>query len=98
MQMIEDGPGQKPDRRPGRRAPERWSETLPRRIGSDDAAIGAAMRALYEDTHQLVEGAGAAPLAALLKERDRLRGKKAAVILSGGNIDRPLYARILAGD
>ena len=63
----------------------------------DDAAIGEAMRAYYEDTHQLAEGAGAAPLAALLLERDRLRGRKAAVILSGGNIDRPVYARILGG-
>ncbi|QQS13770.1 MAG: threonine dehydratase [Rhodospirillales bacterium] len=63
----------------------------------DDAEIAAAMRIYYEDTHQLAEGAGAAPLAALLKERDAMRGRKVAVVLSGGNIDRPVYARVLAG-
>jgi threonine dehydratase len=62
-----------------------------------DAEIGAAMRAYYEDTHQLTEGAGAAALAALLQERDRFAGKKIGLILSGGNIDRPVYVRVLAG-
>ncbi|MFZ5781246.1 MAG: threonine dehydratase [Pseudomonadota bacterium] len=61
-----------------------------------DDEIGAAMRAYYEDTHQLAEGAGAAALAALLQERDRMAGKRVALILSGGNIDRPLYLRVLA--
>jgi threonine dehydratase len=61
-----------------------------------DAEIAAAMRAYYEDAHQLTEGAGAAALAALLQERQRLRGKRAAVVLSGGNIDRDLYLRLLA--
>ncbi len=60
-----------------------------------DAEIGAAMRAYYEDTHQLAEGAGAAALAALLQERDRFRGKRVGLILSGGNVDRPVYRRIL---
>jgi threonine dehydratase len=64
----------------------------------DDEAIRAAMRAYYEDTHQLVEGAGACPLAALLKERDSLRGRKVGLVLSGGNIDRPLYASIIGHD
>ena len=62
---------------------------------SDDE-IAVAMRAYYEDTHQLVEGAGAAALAALLQERERMEGKHAGVILSGGNIDRVLYLRLLA--
>jgi len=57
----------------------------------------AAMRVIFSDTHNVAEGAGAAPLAAALKERNRLRGKKIAVIQSGGNIDRPLFAEILAG-
>ena len=60
-----------------------------------DAEIEDAMRALFSDTHQVAEGAGAAPLAALLKERDRA-ANRAAVILSGGNVDRPVYARVLA--
>lgn len=62
-----------------------------------DAEIGTAMRAYYEDTHQLTEGAGAAALAALLQERDRFAGKRVGLVLSGGNIDRPLYLRTLAG-
>ena len=61
-----------------------------------DTEIAGAMRAYYEDTHQLTEGAGAASLAALMQERTRLTGKRVGLILSGGNIDRPLYLRLLA--
>jgi len=60
-----------------------------------DAEVMAAMRAYYEDTHQLTEGAGAAALAALLQERNRMKGKRVALVLSGGNIDRPLYRSVL---
>ncbi|MBX3503419.1 MAG: threonine dehydratase [Alphaproteobacteria bacterium] len=63
-----------------------------------DAEIEEAMRAYYTDTHQLAEGAGAVPLAGLMQERERMRGRKVAVILSGGNIDRPVYARVIAQD
>lgn len=62
-----------------------------------DAEIGVAMRAYYEDTHQLTEGAGAAALAALLQERGRVAGQRVGLILSGGNIDRPVYLRVLGG-
>jgi threonine dehydratase len=62
-----------------------------------DPEIATAMRAYYEDTHQLTEGAGAAPLAALMQERERMAGKRVALVLSGGNIDRPLYLRMLGG-
>ena len=41
------------------------------------------------------EGAGAAALAALMQERETMRGKRVAVILSGGNIDRPVYANLI---
>lgn len=58
----------------------------------------AAMRIIFSDTHNIAEGAGAAPFAAALKERDRLRGKKVAVVQSGGNIDRAAFAEILAAD
>ena len=60
---------------------------------SDDE-VKAAVRILYRDTHNLAEGAGAAPLAGLLKDQGR-RGKRFAVILSGGNIDRELYLEAL---
>jgi threonine dehydratase len=55
------------------------------------------MRAYYEDTHNLTEGAGAAALAALMQERDRMAGRRVALILSGGNIDREAFAEVLAG-
>ncbi len=54
-------------------------------------------RLLYRATHNVAEGAGAAATAALLTERAALAGKKAAVILSGGNIDAEWFAEILAG-
>jgi threonine dehydratase len=57
---------------------------------SDDA-IAAAIRAYWTDTHNLVEGAGAAPLAALLAERERMAGKRIGVVISGGNIDLALF-------
>lgn len=60
----------------------------------DDDAVAAAMRALFDDTHQVAEGAGAAPLAALLADPQR-SGARCAVILSGGNVDRAAYAKIL---
>ncbi|MCU0687028.1 MAG: threonine dehydratase [Polyangiaceae bacterium] len=63
------------------------------RVG--DRAIADAVRAYHVDSHNLAEGAGAAALAALLQERDRMRGKRVAVVLSGGNIDRDMYARVL---
>jgi threonine dehydratase len=59
-----------------------------------DAEVEAAMRAYFDDTHQLVEGAGAAPMAALLKS-PRRTGKRMGVILTGGNIDRDVYVRVL---
>ena len=59
-----------------------------------DAEVEAAIRAYFDDTHQLAEGAGAAPLAALLKT-PRRAGKRMGVILTGGNIDRDVYARVL---
>jgi threonine dehydratase len=63
---------------------------------SDDA-IAEAIRILLQDTHNLAEGAGAAPLAALMAERGRGAGRRAAVILCGQNIDRDWLATVLAG-
>jgi threonine dehydratase len=60
-----------------------------------DAEVMEAMRAYYTDTHQLTEGAGAASLAALMQERERMKGRKVGLILSGGNIDKALYLRAL---
>jgi threonine dehydratase len=56
-----------------------------------DRQIAAAIHAYWTDTHNLVEGAGAAPLAALIQEADTMRGKRVALIASGGNIDLALF-------
>ncbi len=61
----------------------------------DDDAILAAIRALVEDTHNLAEGAGAAPLAALLAERERSAGRRVGLVLSGANLDCPTLLRAL---
>jgi threonine dehydratase len=66
-------------------------------VAVSDAQIAAAARVLFTDTHNLAEGAGAAGLAALLAERERMAGGRVAVILSGGNIDLPKFRDILAG-
>ena len=60
--------------------------------------IADAMRAYYEDTHNLAEGAGAAAFAALMQERGKMAGKRVGVVLSGGNVDREVFAKVLAGE
>ncbi len=66
------------------------------RVTEDE--IADAIRLLYETTHNVAEGAGAAAIAALLKDRRRRPGARLGVILSGGNVDRPVLARILNGE
>ena len=62
-----------------------------------DDEIVDAIRAYWTDTHNLVEGAGAAPLAALLQERARMAGKRVGVVISGGNIDLALFRSWVLG-
>ena len=61
-----------------------------------DEEVKAAVRHFFTDTHNLIEGAGAAPLAALMKDQAR-KGDRFALIASGGNIDREAYLDALAG-
>src|SRR3954465_5876547 len=58
-----------------------------------DAEVATAIRAYWTDTHNLAEGAPAAALAAALQEKQKIRGKRAGLILSGGNIDLRLFKR-----
>jgi threonine dehydratase len=62
-----------------------------------DADVADAIRTYYTDTHNLAEGAGAAPLAALMNEAHMHQGKETAVILCGGNIDRDWFVTVLGG-
>ena len=58
-----------------------------------DDEIATAIRAYWTDTHNLAEGAGAAPFAAAMQEKANLRGKRAGLILTGGNIDFDLFRK-----
>jgi threonine dehydratase len=60
-----------------------------------DDEIAQAIAILFQCTHNCAEGAGAAPFAAIRKERGRLAGRKVAAVLSGGNIDRQVFAKVL---
>lgn len=64
-------------------------------VGDDEVA--AAMRTLFECTHNTSEGAGAAAVAAAMQEQPRIAGRKIAVVMSGGNVDRQVFASVLSG-
>ncbi|MEO9140260.1 MAG: threonine dehydratase [Jatrophihabitans sp.] len=64
-------------------------------VSDDDAA--AAMRLLFATTHNVPEPAGALALAGLVAEADRQRGRRVAVIQSGGNVDSAMLVEVLSG-
>ncbi len=65
-------------------------------VSVSDAEIETAIAIYFSTTHNVVEGAGAAPLAALLKDRDRFDGAQVGLILSGANIDSAQFSRIIS--
>ncbi|RZI41337.1 threonine dehydratase [Herbaspirillum sp. HC18] len=64
-------------------------------VAVTDEEVADAMRLYYVATHNVAEGAGAAPLAAALQLKDSLRGRKVGLPLGGGNVDHDMFARIL---
>lgn len=66
-------------------------------IAVTDAEVAQAMRALFADTHNVAEGAGAASLAGAWQQRARWGGQSVGITLSGGNVDSAVFARVLAG-
>lgn len=66
-------------------------------IAVTDDEVAQAMRALFADTHNVAEGAGAAGIAAATQQRERWRGRTVGVALTGGNVDTAVFARVLAG-
>ena len=72
-------------------------DCVSRVVRVSDAAVADAMRALFADTHNVAEGAGAASLAAAMSERDRATGKRVGITLCGGNVDSDQFARVLSG-
>ncbi len=67
-------------------------------IAVSDEEVASAMRLLYTATHNVAEGAGAAALAAAIQQRDRWGGKRVGVVLSGGNVDASVFARVLRNE
>ncbi len=82
---------------PVREAFQIYSSGADHIVEVSDDEIAEAMRIYFRDTHNVAEGAGAASLAALLREKDLVRGKSVAVILTGGNIDSEMFAAVLQG-
>jgi threonine dehydratase len=83
------------------RVPEADAVALMRRevddvIAVTDDEVAAAMRLMFSATHNVAEGAGAASLAAAMQQRERWRGRTVGVTLCGGNVDRDVFARVLA--
>ncbi len=66
-------------------------------ISVSEEEVAQAIRLYFTATHNVAEGAGAAPLAGLLQEKDQMHGKKVGVILCGGNIDSSWFQTVLAG-
>ena len=62
----------------------------------DDEQVASAMSLLFTATHNVAEGAGAAALAAAMHERDTLAGQRVGIIVTGGNVDRDVFADTLA--
>lgn len=71
-------------------------EGVQRIVTVPEAEIKAAMRHIFTDTHNVAEGAGALPLAALLAERERMAGRTCGLVLSGSNVDADVLAGLLA--
>lgn len=61
-----------------------------------DDEVEAAMRMLFECTHNTCEGAGAAAVAAAAQEQSRIAGQKIAIVVSGGNVERDVFAAVLS--
>ncbi|MEL6450228.1 MAG: threonine dehydratase [Pseudomonadota bacterium] len=84
-------------RMPVQEAYDIYATGAARIIAVSDDAVAEAIRLFFTATHNVAEGAGAAPLAGLMQERDQMAGKRVGVILCGGNIDTGWFQTVLAG-
>ncbi len=82
---------------PVREALDYFGTRAERFVAVTDDEVAEAARVYWQDTHNMPEGAGAVALAALMQERGAMRGKRVAVILSGGNCDQSQAAELLSG-
>lgn len=84
-------------RMPAARAMEVIWENVARIVEVSDAEIAAAMRIYFQDTHNVVEGAGAAPLAAAIQDQHPIRNKRIGLVITGANVDMDLFDKVLSG-
>lgn len=70
-------------------------QNVERVVCVSEGEVAESMRIIFQDTHNVVEGAGASALAAALKEKEQLRGKRVAAIATGSNVDHDVFARVL---
>ncbi|HUN63003.1 MAG TPA: threonine dehydratase [Candidatus Sulfotelmatobacter sp.] len=84
-------------RKPDEQALAILLENIEHIVRVTDDEVGDAMRHIFTDTHNVVEGAGAAGLAAALKEKDQWQGKRVALVATGANVDSEVFARVLQG-
>jgi threonine dehydratase len=85
-------------RTPNPQAIEAISENVERVIQVSDAAIADAMRTLYQDTHNLAEGAAAASWAGVVQDTSTHDGPRVGIVLTGANVDAPIFAKALLGE
>jgi threonine dehydratase len=83
-------------RTPNPSAMETIWNNVARIVEVSDAEIEAAMRTVYQDTHNVAEGAAAAAMAGAMKEKDANRGKRVGIVLTGGNVDAAVFSRVLS--
>ena len=84
---------------PVKEAFETYSRGASRIVAVSDCEIAEAMRLLFSTTHNVAEGAGAAALAAAIKEREQnSENKNVAIIITGGNVDTDIFSTILQGE
>jgi len=84
-------------RKPAPQAMETIWANVARIVEVSDAEIAEAMRIYFQDTHNVAEGAGAAPLAAALKDMHQNRQKRIGLVMTGGNVDMDIYDKVLSG-
>lgn len=85
-------------RAPDQRALESILRGAARVLTVTESEIRAAVRALFTATHNVAEGAGAIALAAATQEKSKLAGRRIALVQSGGNVDRDVFAKVLLED
>lgn len=76
---------------------EVYRHGVERFVTVSDTEVADSMRVYFRCTHNVAEGAGAAPLAALLQEKDLMKDRKVGVILCGGNVDTEWFREVLSG-